>query len=602
MNYLSGLWQHYQAIIGVVFIVALFVAFALERFPPVVIAIVGAALMIVTGVLSPDEAVSVFANPAPITIAAFFVLSGALVRTGTIDAIAGLIVRRAKDHPRRTIAELMGGAAVAPAFVNNTPVVIILIPIVKRLAKTIGIPSTRLLIPLSYLAILSGTLTLIGTSTNLLVDGVSQEMGQAPFGIFETTGVGLVAMAAGIVTLLVLGPLVLPSRPDRDIADEGEQTFITELTLARDSADKVRTLGDLRGLQGGKVRLVGLKRGNVVNRKVDDSTILEPGDRLVVAASPHELDGLARAHDFVVGLQNVGQALQLASDERNDDIKLIGLTIIPTHPAIGRILHELPMLSRLPIRVLGLSRPRHTPGPDLANIRVRAGDTILIAARDKAIDDVRENVHFIREDTSAVRRFRRQRAPIALAALGLVILLAALDIMPVVALALVGVAVVLITRCVDVEDAWSAIDGNIIVLIFGMLAIGLGLQNMGSVRLVVDAVAPLLVGAPILIVVIVLYAMTSLLTETVTNNAVAVLMTPIAIGVAQEIGTDPRALLMTVMFAASASFATPIGYQTNTMVYAAADYRFSDFLKIGLPMNVIVGLATCAAILWLVPA
>ncbi|MFT6059793.1 MAG: di/tricarboxylate transporter [Lentimonas sp.] len=573
-------------------------SFIWERIPADLTAITVFGVLIFVSMISKspelptlENLLSVFGNSAPLTIAAMFIVSGCLERTGAIELITGYLRRMVKLPYRGFIFIMVIGVAAVSAFVNNTPVVIVLMPVVLTLSREMGIASSKLLIPLSYASIFGGTCTLLGTSTNLLASGILVESGHAPIGMFELAAVGLPILAFGSLYLVLFGEKLLPHRETLTsiLSDEERKEFMTEAFVRAGSELKGQTALESGMLKGRGIRLLEIVRHGVATTGDPRKTKLEVGDRLVLACRPsgvaeaHSIKGIALHSEISAGLETIA----------TDEGALVEGVVGPHATILGKTLGEINFRQRFRIVVVAVHRRGHNQRDRLDSLRLQPGDTLLMMGSTKAINSLSSSDEIILLDRPRVpARSIRAKMPIAIGITIAIVILATLNIVPIVAAVALGVAILMLTGCMKSKDAYSSVEWSLLMIIFGMLALGQAMDSTGASLLiaenminVVQNFAPEHLQSVMMLAFV--YIITSTFTEFLSNNAAIALMVPITLGIATTLGIDPRPLVVGACIAASASFATPIGYQTNTYVYGVGGYKFFDFTKVGLPLNII---------------
>ena len=578
-----------QMIVTFAVLAGVFVVFIKEWLPNDLVALGGLSVLLLIGILDENDLGRIFSNSAPMTIGAMFILGEALTRTGVIDWIAHRFEKWAGGSLSRAIVILALIVIPLSAFMNNTPVVIVFLPVLMAFARSTGLKASKLLIPLSFLSILGGTITLIGTSTNLLVSGLSKQQGQPAFGIFEISGLGIVYAVIGFLYIFFIGQHLLPER------DTVSSLLDAEDTRKFSSAVEIPEGSPLIGARLIENPLFSNKSRTIVyeviryGRRVEDIPLdaitFKARDVLWFRATSKQLAEI-QGHAGVSMIHK--KSGNDDGTDQTEEVKTVEAIIGQNSPLIGKSIKQSNIRRRYGIVVAAVHRQGVSLSQGYPDMRLAFGDTLLLEGPIHNIVQLNREGSFLSLNETVVRPKLKSKMGLAIGILAAVVLSAGFGLLSITSAALIGAVLVVLTGCLAIRDAYKAIEWEVLFLIYGMLGVGLAMEKTGGAEWIAMGVVGVMDHLGPLAILAAIYLLASILTELVTNNAVAILMTPIAISIAGSMEVDPRPFLVAIMFGASASFITPIGYQTNTYVYGAGGYKFGDFMKIGIPLNLIL--------------
>ncbi|WP_423744421.1 SLC13 family permease (plasmid) [Haladaptatus sp. SPP-AMP-3] len=587
-------------VLGIILVA--FVLFVTELFPVDVTALIVLVLLMVLGPwtkVSPTDGLSGFSNEATITVLAMLILSESVRRTGAVQLLGHRVAGLVGDSQFKQVFATVGLAGSVSGFINDTPVVALLVPFASDLAHRGNTSPSKLMIPLSYAAMLGGTLTLIGTSTNLLASGLAQQLLGRSLGIFQFTPVGIVVLVTGVLYLVFVAPRLLPERvrPRETLLEEYEvEEYLAELVAPETSPLVGTPISDIPAEAGfgGEVKEV-LREDAVLSPFSDE--LVEPNDRFLISASRPDLTSLIE-EEALNPLPTVGREPAVTEEPaRSDDTESVLIeVVIPTDSAlIGETIETSTILQRYDATLVALQRG-DVRLPRVRETEFTVGDLLLLQLPADELERVAETRDLIVAREIPREDYRYDKIPVAVAILAAVVGSAALGLLEIQVAALAGVVGMVLSGTLAPTELYEGVDWTVIFLLAGVIPLGIAMENTGTAAFLGALVATTAQYLPTVAVLGVFYAATVVLTNIVSNNATVALMVPVAINAAREIGTNPLAFLLAVMFAASAAFMSPVGYQTNLFVYRPGGYRFTDFARVGILLQLILAVVTPLAI------
>ncbi|ODS50395.1 MAG: di-/tricarboxylate transporter [Halanaerobium sp. 4-GBenrich] len=590
-------------LIIILLIFLLLVMFIWEPLPIGVISLCIPVILIILDFwtkVSVEDALSGFSNSATITVMAMFVISRGIQNSGAMQFLGNKIIKYTGDNEKKQVIAISGLTGIIAGFINNTPTVATFIPMVTDLARKTKVSPSKLLIPLSYAAMLGGTLTLLGTSTNLLGSQVSARLINHPFSMFEFTKLGIVVFVVGILYLITIGHRLIPERIRHDLKDYIEEyeieKYLTEIKIAENSPLIGQDIGELLSNKGKNLDIIQLNRNNEKYMEPLELKTIRPNDHLVIRADYETVLEFAKINGVIILPEIKISQAQLENEITGQ--KVIELVIPDNSFLKGRTINNVNFLNRYDASLLAIRHGGEIAHTDIKNFYLREGDVLLLLAAENTIERLKENQNFIIRERDETETIAYKPLDIILS-VGIafsIIILASLKILPIPIATLAGIAAMVILKLIDPQEIYDSINWEVIFLLAGLIPLGVAIEQTGTAKFIANQILNTAGFLPDIIVLAIFYYMTTLLTDIISNNATVVLMIPVAINAADQIGANPFAFVLAVTFAASASFASPVGYQTNLMVYGPGGYKFRDYVLVGAPLEIIMAVIVPIAI------